>query len=64
MNQTIGYAASNATAPLAPWKFERRLPGERDVSIRIRYCGICHSDLHIVRGDESRTLDVTVAEQP
>lgn len=45
------YAAHSATGPLAPWTFERRAPGPHDVQIRIRYCGICHSDLHTVRGE-------------
>ncbi|MBL0170394.1 MAG: NAD(P)-dependent alcohol dehydrogenase [Gemmatimonadaceae bacterium] len=47
----IGYAAPSATAPLAPWTFDRRAPGARDVQIEILFCGICHSDLHTVRGE-------------
>lgn len=46
-----GIAAHSATTPLAPWQFERRLPGARDVQIDILYCGICHSDLHTIRGE-------------
>ncbi len=30
---------------------ERRDPGPRDVLIEIRYAGICHSDIHTVRGE-------------
>ncbi len=48
---TSGYAAFNATGPLSPWQFERRVPGARDVHIEILFCGICHSDLHTVRGE-------------
>lgn len=51
MTSTIGYAANSATSPLAPWRFDRRAPGARDVQIQILYCGICHSDLHTVRGE-------------
>ncbi len=51
MIPTLGYAAYDATAPLAPWRFERRDPGARDVQIEILFCGICHSDLHTVRGE-------------
>ncbi|MCX6878051.1 MAG: NAD(P)-dependent alcohol dehydrogenase [Verrucomicrobia bacterium] len=47
----LGYAARSATSPLAPFHFERRLPGPHDVQIEIQYCGICHSDLHAVRGE-------------
>lgn len=46
-----GYAAVSATAPLAPFSFSRRAVGPQDVLIRIRYCGICHSDLHQARNE-------------
>jgi len=45
------YSAKAAKAPLAPTTIERRTPGPADVEIDIKYCGICHSDLHQV-GDE------------
>jgi len=45
------WAAPAPDAPLAPWSFERRDLGPRDVRIDIRYCGICHSDYHFARGD-------------
>ena len=46
-----GYAAQTVSAPLTPWNFERRAVGHHDVLIEIRYCGVCHSDLHFVRND-------------
>jgi len=46
-----GYAAQTATSPLAPWEFERRTPGDRDVRINIEHCGICHSDIHFARNE-------------
>jgi len=54
--RAFGYAAQNATTPLAPFSFERREPREQDVQIDILYCGVCHSDLHTVRGEWSGTL--------
>ncbi|MCP2094829.1 MULTISPECIES: NAD(P)-dependent alcohol dehydrogenase [Actinosynnema] len=45
------YAAPSATEPLVPTTFERRDVGPRDVLIDIKYCGICHSDIHTVRGE-------------
>jgi uncharacterized zinc-type alcohol dehydrogenase-like protein len=45
------YAAPSATEPLVPTTIERRDVGPRDVLIEIRYAGICHSDIHTVRGD-------------
>ena len=49
MLPTKAYAAHSAGAPLAPFQFERREPGPKDVLIELDYCGICHSDLHQVR---------------
>lgn len=51
MIQTTGYAAPAAKEPLAPYSFERREPREHDVAIDIRYCGICHSDIHQARDE-------------
>jgi alcohol dehydrogenase (NADP+) len=46
--RVCGYAAHHAKAPLVPYYFERREPGDRDVAIDIKYSGICHSDIHKV----------------
>ena len=54
--KTIGYAANSAQAPLAPFSFERREPGPRDIQIEILYCGVCHSDLHTVRNEWQGTI--------
>ncbi len=53
MYKAKAYSAPGATAPFAPAGIPRRDPTERDVQIDILYCGICHSDLHTVRGDWS-----------
>jgi uncharacterized zinc-type alcohol dehydrogenase-like protein len=52
----LGYAALSPTSPLAPFRFERREPGPRDVQIEIQYCGVCHSDLHSVRDEWHGTV--------
>src|SRR5271154_1303005 len=51
MQETKGYAATAAKAPLGPFAFERRDLRENDVAIEIKYCGICHSDIHQVRDE-------------
>jgi alcohol dehydrogenase (NADP+) len=51
MIQARGFAAVSAKAPIAPYSFERRDPRESDVVIDIKYCGICHSDIHYTRGE-------------
>jgi len=45
------YAARSATEPLAPITIDRRDVGPHDVRIDIKYAGICHSDIHTVRGE-------------
>ncbi len=45
------YAATSATAPLGPYTFQRREPKSDDVVIEIAFSGICHSDIHTVRGE-------------
>jgi uncharacterized zinc-type alcohol dehydrogenase-like protein len=40
-----------AGALLVPFTFQRREPSPHDVLIKIRYCGICHSDIHQARDE-------------
>ena len=51
MSVTLGFAASVAKGKLQPYTFERRTPREDDVSIDIKFCGVCHSDIHQVRDE-------------
>jgi len=51
MPKAKGYAAAVAKAPLQPYSFERREPRQHDVAIDIKYCGICHSDIHQARDE-------------
>jgi len=56
MSKAAAFAAFDPTSPLAPFQLERREPGAHDVLIDILYCGVCHSDLHTVRGEWSGTI--------
>jgi uncharacterized zinc-type alcohol dehydrogenase-like protein len=56
MTKTNASAAYAATTPLAPYSFDRRDPGPRDVQIEILFCGVCHSDLHTVRSEWEGTV--------
>ncbi|MFU8854863.1 NAD(P)-dependent alcohol dehydrogenase [Micromonospora sp. SL1-18] len=51
MVRVHAYAAPSPSEPLAPVIIERRHVGPKDVLIEIKYAGICHSDIHTVRGD-------------
>jgi len=46
-----GYAARDTSGKISPWSFERRAVGENDILIDIKFCGICHSDIHQMKGD-------------
>ncbi|AKT41471.1 NAD(P)-dependent alcohol dehydrogenase [Chondromyces crocatus] len=50
------FGAHAAIKPLEPIDIVRRAPGPHDVQIEIAFCGVCHSDLHTVRGEWSGTL--------
>jgi uncharacterized zinc-type alcohol dehydrogenase-like protein len=45
-----GYAGKDVAGKMVPWNFERRAVGNNDVLIEIKYSGICHSDIHTIKG--------------
>jgi uncharacterized zinc-type alcohol dehydrogenase-like protein len=51
MRNVSAVGATSATGPLVPVQIERRELGEHDVLLEVRFCGICHSDIHTVRGE-------------
>ncbi len=44
-------AAFAADQPIGPHTIPRRDVGPTDVAIEIQFCGICHSDIHFLRGE-------------
>ena len=54
--KTFGYAAHSPDSPLVPYSFERRDLRENDVAMEVLYCGVCHSDLHMVQNDWDWTI--------
>lgn len=51
MQPTPAYAARNPKEPLGPFEIQRRDPGPNDVQIDIKFCGVCHSDIHQARDE-------------
>ncbi|NHZ62583.1 NAD(P)-dependent alcohol dehydrogenase [Massilia genomosp. 1] len=51
MTLARGYAALAAKEKLVPFSFERRAPRADDVAIDIKFCGVCHSDIHQARDE-------------
>ncbi|ESW30336.1 hypothetical protein PHAVU_002G144500 [Phaseolus vulgaris] len=50
-NKAFGWAAQDTSGHLSPFKFSRRATGENDVAFKVLYCGICHSDLHMLKNE-------------
>eukprot|EP00253_Pinus_taeda_P027571 PITA_27571 len=44
--QDEGWAAKDDSGILTPSNFTRRNTGSHDVTFKVAYCGVCHSDLH------------------
>jgi uncharacterized zinc-type alcohol dehydrogenase-like protein len=56
MPASKGYGTPNAQSPLAPFSFTRREPGATEIAVEILYCGVCHSDLHMVRNEWGQSI--------
>ncbi|XP_038980501.1 probable mannitol dehydrogenase [Phoenix dactylifera] len=54
--KAFGWAARDNSGVLSPFSFSRRNNGDDDVTIKILYCGICHSDLHSIKNDWTNTI--------
>ncbi|WVZ09910.1 hypothetical protein V8G54_014440, partial [Vigna mungo] len=51
LRKAYGWAARDSSGLLSPFFFSRRKTGEKDVTFKVLYCGICHSDLHKLKND-------------
>ncbi len=56
MVQTHGYAVQSASTAPAPFDYEHREPGPKDVHIEIEFCGVCHSDIHQARNEWANAI--------
>ena len=50
MRTTTGWQSTDHSIALRRVPIERRELRDDDIAVRIDYCGVCHSDLHRVRG--------------
>lgn len=46
-----GDTVKDALRKLVPWECEHRAVGDNDILIDIKFTGICHSDIHQMKGD-------------
>ncbi|XP_031283519.1 probable mannitol dehydrogenase [Pistacia vera] len=49
--KAFGWAARDPSAVFSPFTFSRGATGENDVTFKVLYCEICHSDLHMAKND-------------
>ncbi|XP_021714045.1 probable mannitol dehydrogenase [Chenopodium quinoa] len=49
--KAFGWAARDSSGVLSPFNFSRRATGEQDVTFKVLYVGICHSDLHYIKNE-------------
>ncbi|KAJ6822494.1 putative mannitol dehydrogenase [Iris pallida] len=54
--KAFGWAARDSSGILSPFNFTRRVNGDSDVTIKILYCGICHTDAHFVKNEHGFTV--------
>ncbi|KAL5215002.1 hypothetical protein ABZP36_004154 [Zizania latifolia] len=59
--KALGLAAHDASGHLTPIRITRRNTGDDDVSIKVLYCGICHSDLHTIKNEWRNSIYPVVA---
>lgn len=45
-----GYAGKDEQGKLVSWNFDRRPVGDNDIMIDVKFSGICHSDIHTIKG--------------
>jgi len=51
MYSTFAWGKSSKEAGFAPLTIERNVAGEEDVTFELKFCGICHTDIHHANND-------------
>jgi len=51
MTHVPAFGATSPTSVLEHMLIGRRAVGAQDVQIQIEFCGVCHTDIHMVRDD-------------
>ncbi|KAM1125912.1 hypothetical protein ACFX11_041359 [Malus domestica] len=49
--KAFGWAARDSSGILSPFHFSRRENADDDVTIKVLFCGVCHSDLHSAKNE-------------
>ncbi|KAM1120885.1 hypothetical protein ACFX19_002676 [Malus domestica] len=54
--KAFGWAARDSSGVLSPFKFSRRDTGKNDLTFKVLYCGICHTDLHMIKNEWGNSI--------
>lgn len=49
--KNASFSAMSETSGLSPYQFETRQPKGKECLVKVQYCGICHSDIHMSKND-------------
>lgn len=55
MYNTIAWAKTSPDSKFEKISIERNVAGDEDVTFDVKFCGICHTDVHIAGNDMGRT---------
>jgi len=55
MYSTVAWAKASPDASFEKIEIQRNVCGDEDVTFDMKYCGICHTDVHISNNDMGRT---------
>ena len=55
MYKTVAWAKTAADSSFSKIEIERNVAGDSDVTFEMKYCGICHTDVHIANNDMMST---------
>ena len=51
MYSTVAWAKASPDASFEKIEIQRNVCGDEDVTFDMKYCGICHTDVHISNND-------------
>ena len=51
MYSTVAWAKSSPEAEFSKIDIKRNVAGDDDVTFKVKYCGICHTDVHFCEND-------------
>ncbi len=57
MRTTTGWQSTDHSVALERVPIERRDLRDDDIAVRVDYCGVCHSDLHVIHGIMGKPTD-------